>query len=224
MPTTALRSVPRDQRPRERLLALSPRTLTDAELLAILLGSGRRGENVVDLAIRLLRSNGGLGGLCRLDAAALAREPGIGPAKATRVVAALTLGTRAVTDEDARPVIARSRELARVAMPLFADARRERVVLVICGPGNRLLATVTLADGSAHGAAFPVREMLAEVLRRDGVAFGVAHNHPNGDPTPSTADVRATTALRSAAAQVGIRMLDHVVLAGTAWASASAPG
>lgn len=220
-PTIA--ELPADQRPRERLARHGVTGLSDAELLAILLGSGLRGVNVVDLAARLLASYGGVGGLRQADTAALAAEPGVGPAKAARVVAALALAARAEVSVDDRAVVARSSDVARLATPHLAGARRERVVLVVCGAGNRVLATVVVSDGGAHHASFPVREVLAEVLRRDGVAFALAHNHPGGDPAPSTADRVVTRSLRDAAAGVGLRFLDHVVLAGSAWASAIDP-
>lgn len=223
MPHPRLVDLAADQRPRERLVRLGPDALSDAELLALLLGSGRRGENVLDLARSLLVVHGGVVGLGSVDAVALARVPGIGPAKAARVVAALALASRSGPTADARPVLASSADLARVCAPLLTGRRRERVVVAVCGPGNRLLTVVVVAEGSAHGVTFPVREVLAEVLRRDGTAFGVAHQHPGGNPTPSTADVEATVRLAAAAEQVGVRFLDHVVLGGDAWRSARAP-
>lgn len=204
-------------------MRLGPDALTDVELLALLLGSGRPGESVLDLAGSLLMAHGGVRGLGSVDAVALARVPGVGPAKATRLVAALTLASRSGPTADARPVLASSVDVARVCAPLLTGRRRERVVVAVCGPGNRLLATVVVAEGSAHGVAFPVREVLAEVLRRDGTGFGVAHQHPGGNPTPSPADVVATGRLAVAAEQVGVRFLDHVVLGGDAWRSARAP-
>lgn len=218
-PDTVLARLPPDQRPRERLVTLGPGALADAELVAILLGTGRAGVGAVDLASRLLRRHGGAAGLRGVDVRALAKEPGVGPAKAARVVAALSLADRVAGGVDGRPVVRRSSDLVVVTGPRFAGARRERVVLVVCGGGGRVLDVVTVAEGGAHGAAFPVREVLAETLRRDGTAFGLVHNHPGGDPTPSAADRRATSAVRGAAAAVGLRLLDHVVVAGGRWVS-----
>ncbi|WP_444665003.1 JAB domain-containing protein [Cellulomonas sp. CW35] len=218
----ALGDLAPDQRPRERLATHGARALTDAELVALVLGSGLPGTNVVDLATRLLVAHGGLAGLARADATTLAREPGLGPAMASRLVAALALSSRAHEAEDTRPLVASSGDVARVTAPQLAGARRERVVLVVCGPRHRVLDVVVVADGTAHGAAFPVREVLAEVLRRDGVAFALAHNHPSGDPTPSGADLATTATLQDAAQRVGLRLLDHVVVAGTQWRSVTA--
>jgi DNA repair protein RadC len=203
------------------LLHHGAHALTDAELVALLLGSGRAGANAVDVASRLLLAHGGLAGMQRADATALAREPGVGPAKAARVVAALALASRTSRSSDVRPTVRRSSDVARIVAHYFTGARRERVAIVVCGAGNRVLDTLVVADGGAHGASFPLREILAEVLRRDGVALALAHNHPSGDPTPSAADRRTTSALRSAADGVGLRLLDHVVIAGDEWRSVS---
>ncbi len=210
------------QRPRERLAAHGTQALTDAELVALVLGSGLRGTNVVDLATQLLARNGGLAGLAQVDVTTLAREPGLGSATASRLVAALALSARAQDATDTRPTVASTSDIVRVTAPRLAGRPRERVVLVVCGSRHRLLDVVVLADGSAHAAVFPVRELLAEVLRRDGVAFALAHNHPSGDPTPSAADRATTAAVRVAGERVGLRLLDHVVTAGNQWRSVAA--
>nr|WP_274607050.1 DNA repair protein RadC [Agrococcus sp. KRD186] len=212
--------MPEHQRPRERMLTRGCGALTDAELVALLIGSGRQGLGALDLAVALLADNGGLAGLRTADIVSLARFPGIGIAKAARLVAALAIASRIEETLDARPILSSSADIARLAAPRFSGARRERVLLIVCGAGNRVLAVVPVAEGAQHAAVFPVREALAEVLRRDGSAFALAHNHPGGDPTPSEADRHTTEGLRRAAAAVGLRMLDHVVIAGSEWRSA----
>lgn len=204
------------------MLTHGPTVLSDAELVALLLGTGRTGVNAIDLAVGLLRTHGGVAGLRHVDVATLSREPGIGTAKATRLVAALTLAARAAAAVDLRQVITCSSDIAGLTAPRFAGVRRERVVLVVCGAKNRVLDVVVLADGAVHTAAFPIRELLAEVLRRDGEAFALVHNHPGGDPEPSDTDRRTTAELQQAAAAVGLRLLDHVVVAGDQWRSVSA--
>ncbi len=211
-----------DQRPRERLWSLGAEALADAELVAILLGSGRPGQNAIDLARAILIEHGGPAGLARLDAVALARVPGIGVAKATRIVAGLALAGRCGA-EYVRPVVAGAADVARLAGPWLLHRRRERVVAVICDRRNRVIAVVPVAEGAAHAASFPLREILSEVLRRDGDALAIAHQHPGGDPTPSQMDRATTRALAGAAHTVGVRFLDHVVLAGEAWRSAHDP-
>ncbi|HYN95382.1 MAG TPA: JAB domain-containing protein, partial [Pilimelia sp.] len=95
--------------------------------------------------------------------------------------------------------------------------RRERLVLVVCDSGNRVLCCEVISEGGADRALVPVREVVVAVLRRDGRAFALAHNHPGGDPAPSAADVLATARVGAAAAAVGVRFLDHLVLTDAAW-------
>lgn len=211
-----------ESRPRERLVRLGRSALSDAELVALLLGSGTSGANAVDLARHLLTRHGGPAGVASLDVHSLAATGGIGPAKAARVVAAFELGRRRDTATDIRPKVSTSEDIARLIAPLLVDQPRERVVAVVCDRRSRVIATTVVAEGGTHGAAFPVREVLAEVLRRDGSTLALAHQHPGGDPTPSQSDFAATRAVTAAAEQCGVRFLDHVVIGGWRWRSIKA--
>lgn len=210
--------VPTHERPRERLLARGAGALTERELLALLLRNGTRGASALDLAAELLAEFGGLRALSAARPEELATRSGIGEAKATALVAAFELGRRA-DDDGAAPVRLRRPEVvARVASGALAGLRRERVVVLVADGANRLRRTVTVAEGSIDRAPLVVRDVLNAVLRHDGRAFAVAHNHPSGDVEPSEADRRATADLRTAATVVGLRFLGHVVVAGEAWA------
>jgi DNA repair protein RadC len=104
-------------------------------------------------------------------------------------------------------------------MSRIGRARAEQVAVIVADGGSRMTDVEVVATGSAKSCPMPVREVLAAVLRHDGVAFGVAHNHPGGDATPTQADVHATDALRAAADATGLRFLDHVVVTATDWRS-----
>ncbi|WP_051026685.1 JAB domain-containing protein [Nocardia higoensis] len=214
--------MPSAQRPRERLFALGPQALSDGELLALLLGQGRRGASALELAAELLADHGGVAGLASARPEELAGRVGVGSAKAAALVAAFQLASRARADPDRAPRLVGAEDLARVAAPLFAGARVERMLVLICDAQHRLRRTVFVAEGAIDRVAVPVREILNTVLRHDGRCFAVVHNHPSGDPHPSVDDRRATTLLRAAAETVGLRFLDHVVLAGDRWARAAA--
>ena len=218
--TTPMRDIPRHDRPRERLLQLGAAALSDAELLAVQLGSGRVGANAVDVAHRLLATIGGLGGLTTARPAELARVEGIGPAKAARLLATFEIAARLKHAADARPRLERSSDIAREAARTIGRARVEHVLVLVADGGLRLRHSEVVAIGSARGCPMPVREVLATVLRHDGSAFAVAHNHPCGDPSPSAADRAASAALMHAAHATGLRLLDHVVIAGDEWRSA----
>lgn len=212
-------NLPLAQRPRERLLTLGPHALADAELLALLLGQGTRGQSALELAAALLGEYGGLADLAAARPEELARRAGIGPAKAATVIAAFHLGTRSRTIESV-PRLTAPDDIARVAVPLFAGARVERLLVLICDTQNRLRHRAFVAEGAIDHVAVPVREILNTVLRHDGRAFAVVHNHPSGDPEPSPDDRRASTLLYQAAHTVGLRYLDHLVIAGETWSTA----
>ncbi len=210
--------VPQADRPRERLLRLGSAALSDAELVAVQLGSGRAGVSALDLAQRLLADWGGLPGLATARPEELAAISGVGPAKATRLSAAFGLARRL-----ASPMVgvklSTSEDIARVAIPLIGWARTEQVVVLIADGGLRLKRTEIIASGTAKSCPMPVREVLATVLRHDGVTFAVAHNHPGGDPSATQADVMSTEALHAAAKLVGLRLLDQVTVASVDWRS-----
>jgi len=221
MATTAhvpLSALAAHERPRERLLALGTAALTDAELVAIHLGSGRRGENAVALAQSLLVEFGGVAGLSRARPEELSRRLGVGPAKAARLAASFALAAR-VEGDPLQRVVRTSADIARIVSPMLSRARTEQVVVVACDSQHRVCRIATVAHGGADSSPLPVREILALVLRHDGVAFAVAHNHPGGTTEPSSQDRCATTELANAATAVGLRFLDHVIVAGDSWAS-----
>jgi len=193
--------------------------LSARELLALVLQSGRPGESALDVAGNLLGAYGSLAALARALPEELAAFGGVGEAKAAALVAALRLGRLAAAD--AVPAALRSGEdVAAAALRELADARRERVIVLVCDAANRVRRVVSVSEGAVDRSLFPVREILNAVLRHDGRAFAVAHNHPSGDPEPSEADLRATDELSVAARTVGLRFLDHVVVAGGEWRSA----
>lgn len=214
--------LPESERPRERLLRLGTVALSDAELVAIQLGSGRRGESALELAAALLVEWGGLAGLAAAGIDELARRPGVGEAKAARIVAAFALADRTNGPPDGA-ILSTSADIAAVAMPLIGRARTEQVLLIVTDHKQRVRRVLPVTAGGVAGAAVPVREVLVLALRHDAVAIALAHNHPSGDPTPSPEDKAVTDRVRSSAENVGLRFLDHVVVGGGTWRSASAP-
>ncbi len=211
---TILADLPPHERPRERLLGSGPEALSDSELLALVLRHGRQGESAVSLAASLLAEYGNLDVLAGAHPEELATRSGVGVAKAAALAAAFQLGRR--LGRDGVPLVLRSpHDVATVARRELAGLRRERVLVLICDAANRLRRTVIVSEGSIDRTLVPVREILNAVLRHDGRAFAIAHNHPSGNPEPSEADHRATTDLRDAAKLVGLRFLGHVVVAGS---------
>lgn len=211
-----LTDLPADQRPRERLRRLGSDALTDAEVVAILLGCGRPDSNAVDLAQQLIGSVGGVAGLLTATVEDVERVPGLGPAAASRIVAATELRRRAAVAMTA-PVVSGSAGVAAAVLPHLQDRHRERMVVAVLDRRLRVLAVVAMAEGTTAHASAPVADILRAVLSRGGEAFALAHNHPGGLLEPSTADRTATEQIRTAATACGLRFLDHLIVAGERW-------
>jgi DNA repair protein RadC len=215
-----IKDLPERERPRERLLSLGVDALSDRELLALVLRNGRRGESALEVAGALLSEFGSLESLASALPEELSRRAGVGPAKAAALVAAFRLGKVARNSWSAA-VLRSAADVAEVALREIGDARRERVIVLVCDSANRLRRVIRVSEGTIDRSLLPVREVLNAVLRHDGRAFAIAHNHPSGDVTPSDADRRAFTELCGAARAVGLRFLDHVIVGGGEWQSVS---
>lgn len=208
--------------PIDRLTRCGVDALSAEELIALVLQQGQRGQSGLEAARRLAQDFGSISRLGRAAPDELVASSGITRDGAAAVVACFRLARHA--ENDSGPQRLRSAaDIAAVAMREIGGATRERVVVLVCDTANQLCRVVPVSEGSIDRAFLPVREILNAVLRHDGRTFAVAHNHPSGDPTPSTEDVRATVKLRVAARVVGLRFLDHVVVAETAWQSATPP-
>jgi DNA repair protein RadC len=213
-----VKDLPAGDRPRERLLERGAEALADRELLALLLGSGARGLDAIELAAQLIADRGGLRRLAQAAPHELVGLLGIGPAKAARVAAAFQLARRASADEQpARRKVVTTADLASCAAPMLRGLKHERVVVVVCDKAGAVLRTFALTEGATDRSLVPVPDVLSAVLASGGASFGVAHNHPSGDLTPSAADHQVTTRLRDAAEVVGLRFLDHVVMTDDTW-------
>jgi len=221
--TVRIADLPKHDRPRERLWRLGPGALSQAELIALVLRDGRPGESAVELASALMAEHGTLTNLATATPEELTARRGMGPAKAAALLGALQLAHRLEAGESP-PTIRRPDDLAAIAQRELGYLRRERVLVVVLDAGNRVRRLVVLSDGSVDRSLLPAREVLNAVLRNDGVAFALAHNHPSGDPTPSPQDFRATTQVIEAARIVGLRLLDHLIVTAQGWASSSPDG
>lgn len=217
MPTPTLTKIPPSERPRERLGALGVEALSDRELLALVLRSGRPGVSALDLANELLAEFGSLHAIASAKLEELTRWSGVGEAKAAGLIAAFRLGVRAAHTTTVGEQLRGPEDIARVADQELRGLRRERVIVLVCDGANRLKKVVRMSEGSIDGAMVPVREILNAVLVNDGRAFAVAHNHPSGQPDASQRDVEATRDLAKAATATGIRFLGHVIVAAGGW-------
>jgi DNA repair protein RadC len=215
-----------NDRPRERLWALGPSALTTAELLAILLGTGGGGQDVLELAWGLLEvSDGSLRRLAQRPNAELLRTPGIGPTKAARLVAAFELGTRAAREE--RPPVQRIREPEDV-LHLFGSRLRDLQVeefhLLALDSQSQVLREVLITRGLLNSSLVHPREVFRAAIAEAAAGIIVVHNHPSGDPTPSAEDRAATKQLVSAGRLLDVPLYDHVIIAGDRFVSFATAG
>ncbi len=204
--------------PSDRLTRCGVDALAVEELVALILQSGQRGQDGLETARRLAREFGSISTLARAGPEELTTLSGIAPEQAAALVSSFRLARLAANDPI--PSSLRSAaDVAAVAMRELESATRERTIVLVCDAANNLRHVVLISEGSIDRAFLPVREILNVVLRHDGRAFAVAHNHPSADPSPSDADLRCTDKLRAAARIVGLRFLDHVIVAGSNWSS-----
>jgi len=209
-----IRELPADERPRERLLERGARTLGDAELVAVLLRTGRRGASALDLARELLAAVGGLAGLAASPPGSLPRR-GLGAVKSATLLAAVELGRRLARAEIAeREPLGQPAAVARYLALRFAPREQELLGALFLDIRNRLLAERELYRGTLSRAAVEPRRVLQEGLLLGAAGCIVFHNHPSGDPSPSAEDLAFTRRLAQAGEIVGIRLVDHLIVGG----------
>lgn len=200
-------------RPREKLLRNGPAALGDNELVAIVIGSGTRGVDALELANQMLRRRGGVHGLARSTVDDLAQVAGIGHARAAQLLAALELGRRTLTHGPGTRVQLRSpRDAAAYLLPTFGARGVEQFGVVLLDSKHRVLRTTIVASGTLNSTIVQPRDVFREAMLGAAASIVAFHNHPSGDPTPSPEDVELTRRLRAAGLLMGIEVVDHVVL------------
>jgi DNA repair protein RadC len=208
-----IREMPVGERPRERLEHYGAAALSNAELLAIILRGGVKGQSVLNLAQALLAKHGGLMGLARASFPELCAEHGIGPAKTTQIKAALELGRRLLIESpDARPQITSPADAANLIQLEMSVLEKEEVRVLVLDTRNRVLDIPTVYVGSLNTSVVRVGELFRDAIKQNAAAVIVVHNHPSGDPTPSPEDVRLTEMLVEAGKLLDVEVLDHLII------------
>ncbi len=212
-PTYRIADLQESDRPRERLEALGAQALTNAELIAILLRVGVRGENAVEVGQRLLKRFGGLQGLHRAPFKELMNQYGVGEAKASQIKAAIELGRRLTVEApEEKPTIHSPADAAALVQYEMSALEQEHLRVILLDRRNRALEIVEVYKGSVNSAQVRVGELFKEAIRINASSLIVAHNHPSGDPTPSPDDVAVTRAIVQAGKLLDIDVLDHLVI------------
>lgn len=222
-----LAAVPGDARPRERLLRAGASVLADHELVAVLLGSGLPRRDALTVATRVLAGTGGLAGLVRAAPVRLMREPGVGPTRAARLLAAVELGRRTLAPRPTdRPRLSTPAAVAAHLAPEHGMHREERFGVVLLDTKHRLIRVLVISQGTLDASLVHPREVFRAAAEHSAAALVLFHNHPSGDPSPSVDDLQLTRRLVEAGEIMGIGVVDHVVLGQACWHSLreSAPG
>lgn len=210
-----------EDRPREKLMNSGIQSLSNAELIAILLGSGTKDRNAVEVARELLsKVNNNLHDLGRLNIYDLQEIKGIGNARSVNLLAALELGTRRSGSYSIEKIsIKNSQSAFEILYPILGELQHEEFWIIILNRAHHVLATRKVSQGGLTGTVIDTRIILKNVLEIKGTSLIIAHNHPSGNKNPSEADLNITKKIKSAAEIMDITLLDHLILAGKEYLS-----
>jgi DNA repair protein RadC len=208
-----VRELPTNERPRERLQHFGPQALSLVELLAIILRTGSRGDNALELANKLLAKYGGLPGLARADFRELCAEHGMGEAKSAQVKAALEIGRRLASGQvDTRYRISTPADAANLVMLDMAYLDSEQMRILLLDAKSHLVEKVSLYQGTANSSVLRAAEVFRSAIIRNCPGLILCHNHPSGDPTPSPEDIETTRQLVEAGRILDIELVDHIII------------
>ncbi|PYL25870.1 MAG: JAB domain-containing protein [Verrucomicrobia bacterium] len=207
-----IREMPREERPREKLAAHGASALTSPELIAILLRTGRRGANAVELARQLLEKYGSLTGLTRCTVDELRKVKGVGPTKAVQLVAAFGLGQRLARETLSKQKIDSPELVNELVGPEMRRLRKESLRVVLLDTRYHLIRVEEVSIGSVNESIAHPRDVFRPALVSSAYAVIVVHNHPSGDASPSQTDHSLTRRLAEAAELLQIKLLDHIII------------
>ncbi len=214
---TSIKHWPEDERPRERLIKFGSTTLSDAQLLGILIGSGDRQakKSAVDLGRDLLKAFGSFYNLDRAAIAELCQVKGIGPAKATQIKAALEVGKRMAAETGGVKIKMQcARDFVDQYAPFLRHLKKEVVKAVLLDIKSQVIKDLNISEGSLNASIVHPREVMAPAIKESAASLVLIHNHPSGDPSPSQSDLEITHRLQKAGEIIGIKLIDHIIIGG----------
>ena len=208
-----LRETAVNDRPQERLEKFGAHALSDTELLAMLLRSGTRGQDVLTLSTRLIAEAGSLAGLIAWRDEDFRKLKGIGRVKALQLLTVMEVARRVVGQQTGdEPLLNRADLVAAYLQPVVAGLPVEKFYVLCLNRRNRLIKRVEVSSGSATAALAHPREIFRAAVRESATAIVCAHNHPSGDPSPSAPDMNVTRLIREAARTIDVQLIDHVIV------------
>ncbi len=226
-PYTPIKEWAEDDRPREKMLNNGAASLSKSELLAILINHGTRNRSAMDLARELLDScKGNLHQMARMSIADFSKVPGIGPAKAVTIKAALELGIRKEADRIAfrKTIFRNSKNIADFLQPLLQDADTEQFIAIFVNKGNRVIDFSVFSQGGITGTVVDVRTIARRALELGATGVVVSHNHPSGNLYPSDTDKSLTKKLIQGLRVLDISLIDHIIVSDEGYYSLSDSG
>jgi DNA repair protein RadC len=205
---------PERERPREKLFRNGEHSLTDTELIAILLSSGTKGQSAVDLARKIIVEFGGFNNMSHTDIRSWRVFKGLGPAKIARLKSALEIGRRFGEEKikDSRPQIKSSKEAAAIFLPRMRALKKEIFKALLLNSQNRIIEVIEIEEGTVNQAYPIIREIFQKALQYFAASLVCLHNHPAGDSRPSAEDKRFTQELVNAGNVLQIKILDHIII------------
>lgn len=211
-----VKELPASERPYEKCEAYGPGSLSDAELLAVIIRTGTKRLRAIDLAVKVLNyspNNPGLKGLNYLTMKELTQIPGIGRVKAIELLC-LTELTKRMSREihKERLKFITPRSISDYYMQDLRHLSREQVLLLMLDSKSRLIKDMVMSSGTINASIMPIREVLIQALKEEAVNIILIHNHPSGDPSPSSEDIRVTKRVKEASNLIGLTLMDHIII------------
>jgi DNA repair protein RadC len=209
-----------DERPRERLVNHGPATLSDSELLAILIGHGTPGFSAVDVAKQLLERYGNLTNLAACDMSELRKIKGVGNVKSVTISAAFELGRRIEMQPfEMKNSIRTPEDLANYFIPRLRHERKEKFYVIMLNTANQIIRSQQVSEGILNASMVHPREVFRTAITESAAGVMLLHNHPSGNPEPSTGDIEITRQLVAAGDIIDIKVYDHLIIAGEQFTS-----
>ncbi|MGD1006785.1 MAG: DNA repair protein RadC [Ignavibacteriaceae bacterium] len=216
-----VKDLPLDDRPREKLMLRGAQSLTDGELIAILLRTGTKGKSVISVAQGLISENGNLAVIASKPLSSLVKNPGIGKDKAVMLLAAFEISKRVMSQSKwySEKKITSPKDIADIFIPLLKDEIKERFVLVCLNSANKIIKFETISIGSLNSSVVHAREIFRAAIENSSASIILLHNHPSGNPDPSNEDIAVTKKIMESGKILDIPVFDHLIIAGNTYTS-----
>ena len=221
-----INDIPKNERPMEKLLMYGAEDLSNAELLAVLLRSGTRGENIVSLSTRLLYDVGGLDGLLYINIEEIKKLKGIKDVKACQIIAMVELFKRFRTLKSQKDnfKVSSPKDISMLLVNEMNNLNQEVLKVILLNTKNIVIGVKDVFKGSLNSSIVHPREIFKEAVQRGSANIIICHNHPSGDPTPSKEDIDVTLRIKQCGDLMGIKLLDHIIIGNSSYISLKEKG